>query len=259
MEQPGCRVPQAHAPSPALPLSLYRDRLDCCLQPVLGLSSRSHLNDVACSRPPAALCSRQREQTQRGRERRRGGGAVAGSLLDCAGQPCLPVRSCSTATSPQMRRSGRRKTRRMRTMTTRGGPAAGRAAAATIAASAPAAEAPSPPGCPTRMSCSPGGCQALDLWPWMLCLSCSTACALPSLAAGKRHWSTSPADERPAAATAVRPAAATPSLPLTFHPRRPAPTQRSRSCRLVNEHGQSNWSMVAKHFGGRIGKQCRER
>lgn len=25
------------------------------------------------------------------------------------------------------------------------------------------------------------------------------------------------------------------------------------------EHGQSNWSLIAKHFSGRIGKQCRER
>jgi myb proto-oncogene protein len=30
-------------------------------------------------------------------------------------------------------------------------------------------------------------------------------------------------------------------------------------CRLVQEHGQSNWSLIAKHFSGRIGKQCRER
>jgi myb proto-oncogene protein len=27
----------------------------------------------------------------------------------------------------------------------------------------------------------------------------------------------------------------------------------------VNEHGNSNWSLIAKHFSGRIGKQCRER
>ncbi len=30
-------------------------------------------------------------------------------------------------------------------------------------------------------------------------------------------------------------------------------------CRLVREHGQSNWSLIARHFAGRIGKQCRER
>ena len=27
----------------------------------------------------------------------------------------------------------------------------------------------------------------------------------------------------------------------------------------MREHGQSNWSLIAKHFSGRIGKQCRER
>jgi myb proto-oncogene protein len=27
----------------------------------------------------------------------------------------------------------------------------------------------------------------------------------------------------------------------------------------VCEHGQSNWSLIARHFSGRIGKQCRER
>lgn len=30
-------------------------------------------------------------------------------------------------------------------------------------------------------------------------------------------------------------------------------------CRLVGEHGEGNWSAIAKHFPGRIGKQCRER
>ena len=30
-------------------------------------------------------------------------------------------------------------------------------------------------------------------------------------------------------------------------------------CRLVGEHGEGNWSVIAKHFPGRIGKQCRER
>lgn len=29
--------------------------------------------------------------------------------------------------------------------------------------------------------------------------------------------------------------------------------------RLVGEHGEGNWSVIAKHFPGRIGKQCRER
>ena len=29
--------------------------------------------------------------------------------------------------------------------------------------------------------------------------------------------------------------------------------------RLVGEHGQGNWSVIAKYFPGRIGKQCRER
>lgn len=29
--------------------------------------------------------------------------------------------------------------------------------------------------------------------------------------------------------------------------------------RLVSEHGEGNWSVIAKHFPGRIGKQCRER
>lgn len=30
-------------------------------------------------------------------------------------------------------------------------------------------------------------------------------------------------------------------------------------CRLVSEHGEGSWSAIAKHFPGRIGKQCRER
>ena len=30
-------------------------------------------------------------------------------------------------------------------------------------------------------------------------------------------------------------------------------------CRLVDEYGEGNWSVIAKHFPGRIGKQCRER
>jgi hypothetical protein len=30
-------------------------------------------------------------------------------------------------------------------------------------------------------------------------------------------------------------------------------------CRLVEEHGEGNWSTIARHFPGRIGKQCRER
>lgn len=29
--------------------------------------------------------------------------------------------------------------------------------------------------------------------------------------------------------------------------------------RLVNAHGEGNWSFIAQHFPGRIGKQCRER
>ncbi len=36
-------------------------------------------------------------------------------------------------------------------------------------------------------------------------------------------------------------------------------TALNSSLRLVAEHGQSNWSLIAKHFSGRIGKQCRER
>jgi len=28
---------------------------------------------------------------------------------------------------------------------------------------------------------------------------------------------------------------------------------------LVSEHGEGSWSAIAKHFPGRIGKQCRER
>lgn len=34
---------------------------------------------------------------------------------------------------------------------------------------------------------------------------------------------------------------------------------QSLLCRLVGEHGEGNWSVIAKHFPGRIGKQCRER
>lgn len=41
--------------------------------------------------------------------------------------------------------------------------------------------------------------------------------------------------------------------PTAPHPNRPA------SRRLVREHGEGNWSVIAKHFPGRIGKQCRER
>ncbi|KAK9801423.1 hypothetical protein WJX73_010601 [Symbiochloris irregularis] len=32
-----------------------------------------------------------------------------------------------------------------------------------------------------------------------------------------------------------------------------------RLVKLVGEHGEGNWSVIAKHFPGRIGKQCRER
>lgn len=39
----------------------------------------------------------------------------------------------------------------------------------------------------------------------------------------------------------------------------PCPSQPLHSRRLVREHGQSNWSLIARHFSGRIGKQCRER
>lgn len=31
------------------------------------------------------------------------------------------------------------------------------------------------------------------------------------------------------------------------------------SCSLVRDIGQGNWSLIAKHFPGRLGKQCRER
>ena len=37
------------------------------------------------------------------------------------------------------------------------------------------------------------------------------------------------------------------------------PAQPRPPCRLVAEHGEGNWSAIAKHFPGRIGKQCRER
>lgn len=30
-------------------------------------------------------------------------------------------------------------------------------------------------------------------------------------------------------------------------------------CRLVEEYGEGQWSAIARHFPGRIGKQCRER
>eukprot|EP00887_Chlorella_sp_A99_P002030 scaffold18.g2030.t1 len=37
------------------------------------------------------------------------------------------------------------------------------------------------------------------------------------------------------------------------------PEEDERLMRLVHEHGEGNWSTIARHFPGRIGKQCRER
>ena len=63
-------------------------------------------------------------------------------------------------------------------------------------------------------------------------------------------------------------ATAPPAAPTTaavcsglFASRRPPPPLPFPSSphRLVREHGQSNWSLIANHFSGRIGKQCRER